>query len=78
MIAVPITKTIKIVMSIQVCLISRMNFESMENGVKKALLTNPKNQYRVSQHGEHDCWANNKMNGDNYEYPSLSHFTDEL
>ena len=40
--------------------------------------TNPKHQDRVSQYREHDCSANNKKNGDYYEYPSLSHFTDEL
>ena len=67
----------KIVLRIQVCLISRMNFDSMENCGKKALLANPKNQYRVSHCGEHDCPANSKKNGDYYEYPSLSHFTEE-
>ena len=45
---------------------------------RKALLANPKHQYRVSQCGEYDCSANNKKNGDYYEHPSLSHFTDEL
>ena len=45
---------------------------------RKAFLTNPKNQDHVSQYGELDCSANNKRNGDYYEYPSLSHFTDEL
>ena len=49
MIVVPITKRMEIVMSIQVCLISRMNFDSVENGVEKALLANPKHQYHVSQ-----------------------------
>ena len=77
-IAVPTTKRIEIVMRIQVCLISRMNFDSVEIGGKKALLANPKNQYRVSQCGEHDCQANNKKNRDYYEYPNLSRFTDEL
>ena len=44
---------------------------------KKAFLANPKQQYRVSQCGEHDCSSNNENNGDYNEYPGLSHFTDE-
>ena len=54
-------------MSIPVCLISWMNFDYEKNGVK-ALLANPEDQYRVSQYGEQDCYANNKKNGDDYEY----------
>ena len=65
-------------MGIQVCLISQMNFYYEENGGKKALLANRKNQYRVCQCGKHDCNPNNKKNGDCYGYPSLSHFLDEL
>ena len=49
-----------------------------KNGGKNAFLANSKRQYHVSQNGEHDCCANNKMNGYYYEHPSLSHFTDEL
>ena len=64
-------------MSIQVCLISRMNSDYNENGGNKAFLVNPKQQYHVSHCGEHDCHANNKKNEDCYVYPSLSHFTDE-
>ena len=45
---------------------------------KKAFLTNPKPEYRVSYWGGHDCSGHNKTNGDFYEYPSLSHFTDKL
>ena len=41
---------------------------------RKAFLANPKRQYCVSQHGEHDCNASNKKNRDYYEYKSLSHF----
>ena len=44
----------------------------------KAFLANPKHQYHVSQCGEHDYSANNKKNGDYYEYPSSSHFANEL
>ena len=45
---------------------------------RKAFLANPRRQYRVSQRGEHDCSANNEKNRDYNEYPSLSHFTNEL
>ena len=44
---------------------------------KKALLANPKHQHRVSQWGKHDCSANKKKNRDYYEYPSVTHLTDE-
>ena len=37
-----------IVMSIQVCIISWMNFDCKEMVERKAFLTNPKHQYRVS------------------------------
>ena len=57
-----ITKKIETVMSIQVCLISWMNIDYTKNAGKKALLANPKHQYRVSQYGEHDCHAKNKKN----------------
>ena len=68
----------EIIMSIQVCLISWMNFDYKKNGGKKAFLANPKLQHRVSQYREHDCRANKKKNEDYYEYPSLYYFTDEL
>ena len=42
MIAMPIRKRMEIVMGIQVCLISRMNFDYKENGEKKGFLANPK------------------------------------
>ena len=76
-IVVPTTKRLDIIMSIQVCLTSRMNFDYNENGGKKAFLANPKHQHHLSQRVEHDCSAYNKKNGDFYEYPSLSHFTGE-
>ena len=78
MITMGITKKTEIVMGIQVCLISRMNFDYMENGGKKAFPANPNHQYHAFHYGEHDCNANNKKNGDCYGYPCLSHFTDEL
>ena len=65
-------------MSIQVCLIWRMNFDYKENGRTKAFLANPKHQYHVSQCGEQDCHANNKENGDYFEYQSLSPLSNEL
>ena len=65
-------------MSIQVCLISQIDFGYKENGGKKAFLANPKHQYHVSQCGEKDCRANNKNNGDYYEHQSLSYFADEF
>ena len=39
----------------------------------KAFLANPNHQYH-----EHDCGAHNEKNRDYYEYPSLTHFTDEF
>ena len=77
-IGMPLTKRMKIMLSIQVYLISQMNFDYKENDRKKAFLPNLKQQYRVSQCGEHDCHDNNKKNGDCYKYPCLSHFMDEL
>ena len=71
-------KRMEIVMGIQVCLTSWMNFNYKENGGKKAFPANSKHQYRVSQCREDDSCFNNKKNGDYYEYPSFSHFTDEL
>ena len=76
-IVLPITKRMEIVMCIQVCLISRMNFDYKENGGNKAFLENPMHQNHVSLYGDRDCHANNKRNGDYYEYPNLSHFPNE-
>ena len=42
MIALPVTERIEIIMGIQVCLISRMNFDYKENGGKKAFPAKPK------------------------------------
>ena len=78
MIVVPITKKIEIIISIKVWPVSRLNIKYKENGGKKGFLGNPKHQYHVSQRGEHDFSADNKKNGDYYEYPSLSQFLDEL
>ena len=77
-IVVPIMKRMEIVMSIQVCPVSWVNFDYEENGGKKAFPENPKYQYHVSQYGELDCCDNNKENGDYHAHPCLSHFMDEL
>ena len=45
---------------------------------RKAFLVNPKHQDRASQHGEHDCGANDKKNRDYYEHASLLHFMNKL
>ena len=78
MIVVLITKKMENIMCAQGCLFSLMTFDYKENRGKKAFLANPMHQYHVSQSGEHDCHANNKKNGCYYEYPTLSHFSDEL
>ena len=78
MIAMPITKRMEIVLGIQLCHVSWMNFVYKENGGWKALLVIPKHQYCASQCMEHDCHANNEENGDFYEYPSLFLFMDEF
>ena len=67
----------EIIISIQVCLISRMNISYKENGGRKTFLANPKHQHHASQCGEHDCSAHNEMNGDYNEYPSFPDFTDK-
>ena len=54
-IVMPLTKRMKIMLSIQVYLISQMNFDYKENDRKKAFLPNLKRQYRVSQCREDDC-----------------------
>ena len=74
MIVMPITKSMEIIMSTKVCLISWINFDYRGNVENTAFLANSMHQYRVSQCGEHDCSAYNKKNGDNYEYPCLSNF----
>ena len=45
---------------------------------RKAFFAKPKNQYRVSQYGEHDCSANDRINRDYEEYLGLSYFMVEL
>ena len=77
MIVVPITKRMEIIISLQICLTSRMNFDYMENGGKKSFSFKSKASNRLSQQEKHDYSASNKKNGDYYEYPSLSNFTDE-
>ena len=78
LIVAPIPKRVEIIMCIRVCRISRMNFDYTKNDGNKAFLANQKHQYHVSQYGEKDYCANNKKNGDYYEYPSLSPFSNKL
>ena len=75
-IVVPITKRMEIVMGIQLCLVSWMNFDCKENGGKKAFPTNLKHQYHVSQCGEIDYCTSDRRNGDYNKHQSLTHFTD--
>ena len=45
---------------------------------RNTFLASPRHQDRVFQWGEHDCSAHNEKNGGYHEYPSLSHFTNQL
>ena len=45
---------------------------------RNAFLANPKHEFYASQRAEYDCSANNRRNEDFYEFPSLSHFINEL
>ena len=78
MIVVPMIERMEIIMSIQVCLIHEWTLILRRTMERKAFLVNPENQYCVSQWGEHNCNANGWKNGGYSEYPSLSHFTNEL
>ena len=73
MIVVPITKKIEIIMSIEVYLNSLMNINYKENDGKKSFSTKSKASISCTP-----ISAYNKNNGDNYEYPSLSHLTNKL
>ena len=42
---------------------------------RKAFPENPKQQYRVSEYGEHDCSAHNEKIGDDNGHPGLTHFS---
>ena len=77
-IVVPITKRVEIITSIQVCLISQMKINYKESGGKQNFSCISKALKLCNLIWEHDCSAIKKKNGDYYEYPSLSHFMDEL
>ena len=64
-------------MSIQVCFISQTNINYKENGGKKSFSCKSKALISCIPMGERDYTAHYKKNKGNYEYPSLSHFTDE-
>ena len=72
LVVVAIRKKMEIIMSIQVCFISKMNFDYTKNGGNKSFSCKSKDQYCVSQSGEHYCSTNNKKNGDYYEYLRFS------
>ena len=67
----------EIIKSIEVCIISWMNFNYKENGLNfffqiqsiNIMYPNVENMIVAPYH---------KKNGDYYENPSLTHFTDEL
>ena len=67
----------KIITSAKVCLISCMNIDYKENYGNKCFSFKSKALMSWTQWGDHDCGANNKKNGDYYDYPSLSLFMDE-
>ena len=56
-IVVLLTKGIGIILSIQVCIISLMDFDCEQNGLKNVFLSNLKHQYRLSQCAKNDCGA---------------------
>ena len=68
----------EVIASIQVCIISWLNFDYKENGGQKVFLTHSEHQYHVSQYREKDCSAKSQKNEDYYENPSLAYFTEEL
>ena len=55
-----------------------MKINYQENSGMKSFSYKSKASISSFLDGEHDCSANNKNNGYYYEYPSLSHFPDEL
>ena len=59
-------------MGIQVCLISWMNFDSKENGGKKAFLANASVKTVYPNEKTVLIVPNHQMNGDYCEYPCLS------
>ena len=77
MIVVPITIRMEIIMSIEVCPISWVNINFMENGGKKSFSCKSKALISCAQCGKHDFSAHNKKNGDCYEYRSLFHLIGE-
>ena len=75
MIVVPTTKRTEIVTGIQVCFISQTNFNYKESGERKAFITT---NFVYPNEPNMIIVLNKKKNRDCYEYPSLSHFMDEL
>ena len=78
MIVVPMRNGMEIIMSIQVCHISQMDFDYKENSGKKSFSYKSKTSVSCIPLWRHDYIASDKKNGDRYGYLSLSHFMDEL
>ena len=72
-----ITKKIEIIMSIQVYHISQINIIDKENAGNKSFSCKSKESISCITIGRNNCSAHNKKNIDYFEYPSLTHFTDD-
>ena len=71
MIVVPITKRKDIIMSVQVCLISQINFDCKENNGNKIFSWKSKALISRIPIRRNDYCGHNKKNGDYYGYPSF-------
>ena len=78
MITVPTIKRIELIMSIQVCLITRMKSNYMKNSGKKNFSCKSKASRSCIPTWITWCSAHYKKNADYYEYSSLSHFVNEF
>ena len=78
MVVMPTTKRMEIIMSIQVCLISQINFDYKENGRKKRFYGKSKASKSCILMLKHGCSAQNEKSRNYNEYPCFSHFMDEL
>ena len=79
MTVMPITKRMEIITRTQVCLISQMNIDYKENGGKNWFFSQIQSINIVYPNKENIVVVpNHNRNGEYYENPSLSHFTDKL
>ena len=67
----------EIISSVQVWLISQININYKENDGMKSFSCKSRASISWFLCGEHDCSAHNEKNGDYYDFPSLTHFTNE-